>query len=88
MKLSRLLSNSSQQYLQNQFLKTSINSTLSRMLERLLKSFIGSDELQVWQTKDCYGNNWWHAYDPVTSRHTVVDSEEQLRAWIEQRYYH
>jgi hypothetical protein len=33
------------------------------------------------------GINGGMFYDPVTGRHASVGSEEQLRAWIEERYY-
>ncbi|MDM9382533.1 hypothetical protein QUB80_17675 [Chlorogloeopsis sp. ULAP01] len=45
-------------------------------------------ELQVWQESDRYGHPFcWHAYDPVTGSHACFGSEEEIRMWIEQRYY-
>lgn len=64
------------------------SSGLKEILQRLLKFFVGGNQLRIWQTYDRAGNNWWHAYDPVTGRHTSVDSEAEMRSWIEQRYYH
>ncbi len=61
-------------------------SGLAQIVQYLLKVFVGSNELRIWQTYDRYGNNWWHAYDPVTGHHTSTDSEAELRAWVEQRY--
>ena len=63
-------------------------SGLKGIFQRLLKFFVGANDLRIWQTNDRLGNNWWHAYDPVTGRHTSVDSEAQMRTWIEQHYYH
>lgn len=60
---------------------------LKGILQRLLKFFIGGNELRIWQTYDRAGNNWWHAYDPVTGRHASVDSEAEMRVWIEQQYH-
>ncbi len=45
------------------------------------------NELQVWQKTDRYGNTYWQAYDPVTGRSTSLGSEDEMRIWIEQRYY-
>jgi hypothetical protein len=67
--------------------KLSIIPTLKRILEGLTESFLGGNELQIWQTYDRFGNNWWHAYDPVTGCRTRVQSEAEMRAWIENRYY-
>ena len=61
-------------------------SGLKGIFQRLLKLFVGANDLRIWQTNDSLGNNWWHAYDPVTGRHTSVDSEAEMRAWIEQHY--
>ncbi len=59
---------------------------LQRVLQYLSKSFVGSNKLRIWQTYDYLGNNWWHAFDPVTGRNTSVNSKEKLQAWIELTY--
>lgn len=61
-------------------------SGLNKVWQRLLQFFVSGDELRIWQTQD-HGKTWWHAYDSVTGRRTSVDSEEEMRSWIEQRYY-
>lgn len=58
-----------------------------QILQRLMQLFVGGNDLRIWQTYDQFGNNWWHAFDPVTGRYTSVESEAEMRAWIEQRYY-
>lgn len=88
MKTSNLLFDLSKRWVQQQPTKASIQSALLRVVNYLIIKLTEGNELQIWQTSDRCGNNWWHAYDPVTNRHTVVDSEAHLRAWIEQRYYH
>lgn len=77
----------SNQYLINRKIKLLIFSAFRRVSQGLIPKFIGSNELRVWQSYDRFGNNWWHAYDPVTGRHTSVNSEAELRVWIETRYY-
>ena len=81
---SLLLSN---ERLEKHPIKFSIVPILRKIVQRLIETFIGSNDLQIGQTYDRFGNKWWHVYDPVTGRHASVDSEEQLRAWIEERYY-
>ncbi len=76
----------SNKYLQIQPKFSPIFSASTRCLKWIVSSFVGSNELRIWQTYDCFGNNWWHAYDPVTGHHTSVDSEAKMRAWIEKRY--
>lgn len=61
--------------------------TLTNVAQRVMHFLIGSNDLRVWETYDRFGNNWWHAYDPLTGRSITVESESELRAWIEQRYY-
>lgn len=46
-----------------------------------------NNELQIWQSSDRYGRKWWNAYDPFTGRIAKRDSENEMRVWIEQRYY-
>ncbi|HEY9633138.1 MAG TPA: hypothetical protein V6D14_07020 [Coleofasciculaceae cyanobacterium] len=67
--------------------KSLLNSALKRFLYQMMESFIGNNDLRIWQTYDRFGKNWWHAYDPLTGKRTSVASEAELRVWIEQRYY-
>ena len=67
--------------------KPRLLSGLSRVLDRLMKFLVTSNELRIWQTSDRFGNTLWNAYDPATGRSTSLDSEPELRAWIEERYY-
>ncbi|RUR76011.1 hypothetical protein ACF3DV_26285 [Chlorogloeopsis fritschii PCC 9212] len=56
---------------------------------QVIANWIASgSELQVWQESDSHGHPFcWHAYDPVTGNHACFGSEEEIRMWIEQRYY-
>jgi len=53
----------------------------------MMKVFVGSNELRVWQTYDRFGKNWWHVFDPLSGRYNSTDDEASMRAWIERRYY-
>lgn len=53
----------------------------------LIRALTYSYELQVWRKTDRHGNSYWQAFDPKTSRSTSLNSEAEMRIWIEQRYY-
>ena len=86
MRISRSQSSSASKNSQNQRIKLKVFSLFNRIFRHLSESFVGSDELRIWQTYDCSGNNWWYVFDPLTGRHTSVNSREKLRAWIELNY--
>lgn len=44
------------------------------------------NELHVWKNQQ-HGHVIWHVYDPMTERKEQFFSEEELRFWLEQRYY-
>lgn len=46
-----------------------------------------SSEPQVWQQRDRSGQTYWQVYDPETSRSASLSSEQEVRQWLEQRYY-
>jgi len=73
-------------YLQNRRIKLKIILPIKRILRCLSKSFFGSNELRIWQTYDRFGNNWWHAFDPLTGRHNSVNSKAKLQTWIKVNY--
>ncbi len=71
----------------NRKIRLVISSAFKKALQGLLESLIGSNDLQIWQSCDRSGTTWWHVYDPITGKHSSVASEEELRIWIEKRYY-
>lgn len=44
-------------------------------------------EPQVWHKRDRAGNTYWQVFDPVTGYFTYFSSEQEVRIWIEERYY-
>jgi hypothetical protein len=62
-------------------------SGLKQALQYLVKVFVGGNELRIWQTYDNFGNNRWHAFDPVTGHRTSLGSEAEMRVWIDRHYY-
>ncbi|MGI2905261.1 hypothetical protein [Tolypothrix sp. VBCCA 56010] len=66
---------------------SSYNKFLHDLWQRLVDTLLtNSQELQVWQKVDRYGNIYWKAYDPVTGKSFMSGSEGDIRMWIEQLY--
>jgi hypothetical protein len=63
------------------------SSILPTVWQNLMNSLLNGFELQVWQTHLRNGNCSWHAYDPMTGHSACFGSEDDMRVWIEQRYY-
>uniref|UniRef100_B8HZC6 Uncharacterized protein n=1 Tax=Cyanothece sp. (strain PCC 7425 / ATCC 29141) TaxID=395961 RepID=B8HZC6_CYAP4 len=66
--------------------KHSSPSWLSRIWQWLKDALFEQTELQLLLKRDRYGHLWWYAYDPVTGRVGWLSSEDEVRAWIEERY--
>jgi hypothetical protein len=56
-------------------------------LNRLVALLSGSSEPQVTTLVDRGGQQQWHVYDPVLNHHHTFTSEQEVRVWLEQRYY-
>lgn len=68
----------------NSFL--ALKSKLDSVWQKLTLLFTSNSELQVWSTRDRNGDLSWHAYDPITRHYVCFGSEDDIRAWIEQRF--
>ena len=42
---------------------------------------------RIWQTKDRTGHISWHIYDPTTARSRCLNSEQEVRMWLDEQYY-
>ncbi len=45
------------------------------------------NEPHVWQRRDRFGQIYWQVYDPIRDRTLTFDSEEEVRYWLDQRFY-
>lgn len=78
------------------FLNVTKNQILNKDLELLsrlrgiwqwiVQVAVVNNELQIWQTQDRDGYQWWHMYDRATGRYSTAASENELRELIERRY--
>lgn len=53
----------------------------------LIHSMTRPNEIRVWQVVDRHGEPMWKAYDPYNDTTSYLSSENDLRVWIEKRYY-
>lgn len=83
--------------------KASVSSkskSLSRLISAIVlksKSFLSyawktistpvSNEPQVRQRRDRFGQMYWQVYDPATNCSATLNSEQEVRQWLEQRFY-
>ncbi|MEM9003626.1 MAG: hypothetical protein AAGE59_08885 [Cyanobacteria bacterium P01_F01_bin.86] len=61
---------------------------LERIGQLLLRYFCGSSELRIVTKRDGQGNDYFAAYDPISQAHHTFTSEQALRVWLDERYYH
>jgi hypothetical protein len=64
-----------------------LSSFFHQFWQHLVTSIVQGQEPRIWQHTDRTGQVWWHGYDPNTGRSICVDSEEEMRIWLEERYY-
>jgi hypothetical protein len=60
---------------------------LNQTARAIAHALIGSSDPFIWQKSDRNGNTWWIIDDPLTGTRFHALSEEEVRAWIDQRYY-
>lgn len=64
-----------------------LRSVLNQIGTAFLKLFDQSQEPRIAKRLDRWGNIYFSAYDPVDQKHYVFTSEQEVRIWLEQRYY-
>lgn len=88
-------------YLSNSHFQTSGNSTpqsagnlepVTSKIKGLIGKFwnaitVVNVDPQIRQEYDRQGNLQWRVFDPVTTKSRFFDSEDDVCAWLEQRYY-
>ncbi len=64
----------------------SLRAKLNDLWQAVIGSLETSSELYITQIQDTTGQKW-KAFDPITGRFAQFDSEEDVRVWVEERYY-
>lgn len=87
MKISNLRLHYDDAALESRQIVLPIISVFKRRLQQIIQYLTSGNEVQVWTKTDRYGKITWHAYDPVSDRCVVRESESEMRTWVEERYY-
>ncbi|MBD0300635.1 MAG: hypothetical protein ICV85_00190 [Tolypothrix sp. T3-bin4] len=67
--------------------KPAFVSKISKLLQQIVVSLTKAPEPRIGTVKDRFGNIVWCVYDPITGQSARLDSETEVRIWLEQRYY-
>lgn len=60
---------------------------LQKLWNYLVAVWWYSEEPRITQKKDTNGNWIYRVYDPIAHQHFRFDSEQEVRVWLEKRYY-
>lgn len=58
-------------------------ATLWHSLHAFAKRLVAGDQPRI----SLRGCDRWHVYDPVTGRRASLESEDEVRKWLERRFY-
>lgn len=78
----------------NELLEKSVPSrskfTLPRWLHlwnSLIAPLMNRSEPRITQKRDRWGNTYYQVYDPVSGFSSAFHTEEEVRIWLDRRYY-
>lgn len=67
-----------------------LGHNLAKSIDNWRKNLIDFDpnyEPKISERKDRYGNTYFRIYDPINDRFIYLNSEEEVRYWLDKRYY-
>jgi hypothetical protein len=62
-------------------------SGFDRLLDFLLNTFGQTSEPKIRRKRDRDGNEYFRVYDPSTGMSSTFTSEQEVRIWLDRRYY-
>ena len=66
-----------------------INHSIASLFSKIGQSLIRQkNELKIESKRDRYGNSYWQVYDFTNNQYHAFGSEQDVRAWIENRHHH
>ncbi|HEY9764258.1 MAG TPA: hypothetical protein V6D07_17140 [Trichocoleus sp.] len=65
---------------------SSLLTAVKRAGQAFVEFLTSGNDLRIW-TRQRNGHLIWHVYDPMTEQRQQFSSEEELRSWLENRYY-
>jgi hypothetical protein len=66
--------------------KSVFATALTYLGDTIMRFLTSNNELRIWQ-RTRNGRSTWFAYDPVTDRKRQFYSEQEVRLWLDNRYY-
>jgi hypothetical protein len=66
--------------------KSASTQTWKNRWQNFLSAIAGYSEPHIWQESNERGEMYWRAYDPANDCY-FTGSEDDMRQWIEERYY-
>lgn len=63
-----------------------LTQALKQLGDRTMRFFTGQTEPRIWQ-RTRQGQPVWFAHDPITNRTRQFLTEQDVRFWLEKRYY-
>lgn len=62
-------------------------SKLSEIWNWFVELILRADEPKIYESRDKFGNICWITYDQLAERKMHFNSETEVRAWLDRRYY-
>ena len=63
---------------------SSLKNWLTGIWQVVINVMTTSDEPKIWTSKDWFGHTWWNIYFPRTGQIVRLNSEEEVRVWLEE----
>ncbi len=65
-----------------------LKSWLTAIWQAVINVLNSSDEPKVWTSKDWFGQTVWNVYLPQSGQTIRLNSEEEVRVWLEEHLHH
>lgn len=66
--------------------RSTLAQALYQLGDKTMRFFTGQAEPRIWQ-RTRQGQAIWYAHDPMTNRTRQFATEQEVRHWLETRYY-
>lgn len=64
-----------------------VAATWNQISNALLQKMSCNNEPQIYSKQNKFGEVVWNVYDPLTGYQASMESEAEVRAWLDRRYY-
>jgi GTP-binding protein EngB required for normal cell division len=67
--------------------KSGFASKLNQIWNEIVKLMSTRNEITIDSLKDKSGNMYWRIQDSISGRRVFFGTEQEVRAWLDRRYY-